>query len=67
MRGNREINRPMEGEHAMAQHNTPEHGRPEDGDGQAPKALWAHSLAAAAVCVAIGAAIVLVAIFGQPG
>lgn len=55
----------MEGEHAMAQQNTTEHGRPEDGEGQAPRTLRGHSLAAAAVCV--GATIVLVAIFGQPG
>ena len=57
----------MEEEHAMTQHNTTEDGRPEHGDGQAPKTLGGHSLAAAAVCVAIGATIVLVAIFGQPG
>jgi hypothetical protein len=34
---------------------------------QASNTLWGHSLAAAAVCVAMGATIVLVVIFGQPG
>jgi hypothetical protein len=65
MRGDRAIKRPMEGEHAMSQHGTLEQGfRPEDGDEGAPKTLWGHSLAAAAVCIGTGAAIALVGIFG---
>jgi hypothetical protein len=67
MRGNREINPPMEGEHAMTEHNTPAQGsQREDDDEQQPKTVWGHSLAAAAVCVGGGAAIALAGIFGQP-
>jgi hypothetical protein len=68
MRGSREINRPMEEGHTMNQHQTPEQGfRREAGDEQAPKTVWGHSLAAAAICLGTGAAIALIAIFGQPG
>jgi hypothetical protein len=38
----------------------------EGGDEQGPKVIWGHSLAAAAVCLGTGAAIALIAIFGQP-
>jgi hypothetical protein len=49
----------------MTQHDTSEQGfRPEDGDEGAAKTLWGHSLAAAAVCIATGAAIALLGIFG---
>jgi hypothetical protein len=49
----------------MTEHNATEQGlRPEDGDEQESKALWGHSLAAAAVCIGTGAAIALLGIFG---
>ena len=52
----------------MRQHETPEQRSPREGGGE-PKssAIPSHSLAAAAVCVATGATIALVAILGQPG
>jgi hypothetical protein len=34
------------------------------GDEQGPKVTWGHSLAAAAVCLGMGAAITLIGIFG---
>ena len=36
-------------------------------DEQGPKRIWRHSLAGAAVRLGTGAAIALIAIFGQPG
>ena len=66
MRGDREIHRPMEEDHAMNQHQTPEQRFRRD-DEQAPRTVWGHSLAAAAICLGTGAAIALIAILGQPG
>jgi hypothetical protein len=65
MRGTAEINRQMEGEQAMTQHDAREQGfRREEGDEQEPKTVWGHSLAGAAVCLGTGATIALIAILG---
>jgi hypothetical protein len=41
--------------------------RRKDGDEQAAKTVWGHSLAAAAICLGTGATIALIAILGQRG
>lgn len=50
----------------MTKHDTSEQAyRRADGDEQERKAVWGHSLAAAAVCLGTGATIALIAILGQ--
>ena len=52
----------------MTQHDTPEQGFIRDGRSEREsKTIWGHSLPEAAVCIGAGAAIALIAIFGQPG
>ena len=51
----------------LEQHEARERDSARDGGESSPRAVWGHSLAAAAVCLATAAAVALIAIFGQPG